>query len=118
MTKCQQLMRVISETRLKRFWQANPQQAKARKSLTQWLATTKASAWISPADAKTTFGKNVDFVQSDHGSDLAVFNIHANHYRLIASVHYLANHPRKGRVYVLRIITHEAYDLEKWKQEL
>ena len=111
-------MRVISETRLKRFWEATPQHAKAKKSLKQWLAVAKASAWLSPADAKVTFGKNVDFVQSDDGSDLAVFNVHANHYRLIAPVHYLHRHPRKGRIYVLRILTHEAYDGEKWKKEL
>lgn len=111
-------MRVISETRVRRFWEASPRQAQAKKSLRQWLAITKASGWRSPADTKVTFGKNVDFVQSDNGNDLAVFNIHANHYRLIAAVHYLDKHPRKGRVYVLRIFSHETYDQEKWKQEL
>ncbi|MGB7161392.1 MAG: type II toxin-antitoxin system HigB family toxin [Tepidisphaeraceae bacterium] len=111
-------MRIISETRLKRFWQANPQQARSRKSLIQWLAQSKAAAWKSPADVKRTFGKNVDFVQSDNGSRLAVFNVYANHYRLIAAVHYLAGHPIKGRVYVLQILTHEEYDENRWKQEL
>lgn len=111
-------MRVISETRLKRFWRANPQQARAEKPLKQWLAETKSAAWRNPADAKLTFGKNVDFVESDNGSGLAVFNIYANHYRLIAAIHYLEKHPEKGRVYVLRILTHAEYDEEKWKQEL
>jgi len=111
-------MRVISETKLKRFWHANPQQARAEKSLKQWLAQTKAAAWRNPAAVKLTFGKNVDFVESQNGSELAVFNIHANHYRLIAAVHYLDEHPQKGRVYVLRILTHAEYDREKWKREL
>lgn len=111
-------MRIISETKIKAFWQANPQQARATKSLKLWIAKTKAAAWKNPADTKLTFGKNVDFVESDNGHDLAVFNVHSNHYRLIAAVHYLDDHPDKGRVYVLRILTHEAYDENRWKQEL
>lgn len=111
-------MRIISETKLKTFWEANPQQARAKKSLRLWHAKAKAAAWTSPADVKLTFGKNVDFVQSNRGNHLAVFNVHANHYRLIAAVHYLAKHPDKGRVYVLRVLTHEAYDQTRWKQEL
>jgi mRNA interferase HigB len=110
-------MRVISETKLKRFWHAGRQQARAEKSLKQWLAKTKEAAWRNPADVKLTFGKNVDFVESKNGSELAVFNVHANHYRLIAAIHYLGEHPEKGRVYVLRILTHAEYDEEKWKQE-
>jgi mRNA interferase HigB len=111
-------MRIISETRLKTFWEANPQQVRAKKSLRLWIAKTKAAAWKNPADVKLTFGKNVDFVQSDNGNVLAVFNVRANHYRLIVAVHYLDEHPDKGRVYVLRLLTHEAYDQNRWKQEL
>lgn len=111
-------MRVLSEARLKQFWSASPQQARGKKPLRLWLAKTKQAGWLTPADAKLTFGKNVDFVQSARGSDLAVFNIHGNHYRLIAAVHYIPQRPQRGRVYVLRILTHEEYDKNRWKEEL
>jgi mRNA-degrading endonuclease HigB of HigAB toxin-antitoxin module len=111
-------MRIISESRLREFWEANPQQSKTKKSLQLWYAVTKQAAWRNPADVKQGFGKNVDFVQSDNGSELAVFNIHANHFRLIAAIHYLPHHHEKGRVYVLRIMSHEAYDLNRWKEDL
>ena len=62
--------------------------------------------------------KNVDFIQSETGSALAAFNIHGNHYRLIAAIHYLPGHGRKGRVYVLRVLTHAEYDTNRWKREL
>ena len=111
-------MRIISETGLKQFWEATPGQRKAEKSLKTWRMIVKAAAWKDPSDVKRTFGKNVDFVQSDNGSDLVVFNIHANHYRLIAAIHYLEKHPARGRVYVLRLFDHQEYDKNYWKREL
>lgn len=111
-------MRIVSETRLREFWEARPQQCNAERPLRIWKAVVRNAAWRNPGQVKTSFGKNVDFVQSDNGSDLAVFNIHANHYRLIAAIHYLPHHFPKGRVYVLRIMTHEEYDTNQWKKDL
>ncbi len=111
-------MRIISRSKLRRFWQENRTQARAKTSLETWYDVVEKQAWQNPAQVKSTLGKNVDFVESDNGSDLVVFNIHANHYRLIAAVHYLARMPHKGRVYVLRILSHEEYDEEEWKRDL
>lgn len=111
-------MRIISEKRLDEFWESGPSHRGAKRPLMHWKRAVRGAAWANPADVKRTFGKNVDFVQSENGSDLAVFNVHANHYRLIASIHFLPRHFRKGRVYVLRILTHEEYDGERWKKEL
>lgn len=47
------------------------------------------------------------------GNTVAVFDIHNNKYRLVAAIHY--DHPR---VFVLRIMTHEEYDKNYWKNEL
>jgi mRNA interferase HigB len=111
-------MRVISETRLKEFWEENAQQRKAKKSLQLWYAVTRQAAWRNPADVKVSFGKNVDFVRSENGSELCVFNIHGNHFRLITANHYLPHHVERGRVYVLRIRSHQEYDRNRWKEEL
>lgn len=111
-------MGIISENKLVCFWEANAQQARAKGSLIQWRDAVRASGWRNPADVKATFGSNVDFVRSARRSELAVFNIHGNHYRMIAAIHYLRTRPEKGRVYVLRILSHAEYDENRWKQEL
>jgi mRNA interferase HigB len=111
-------VRIISVTRLRRFWQASPGQRNAERPLREWWVEVSEAAWRHPADVKLTFGKRVDFFTSRNGSDLAVFDILSGHYRLIAAIHYLPHHFEKGRVYVLRIMTHREYDKDQWKREL
>lgn len=51
------------------------------------------------------------FKSADNVSDLIVFNIGGNKYRLVASIHF-----NRGKVYVRHILTHEEYDRGRWKQ--
>jgi mRNA interferase HigB len=69
-------------------------------------------------DVKETFGPRADLVRSRRGSELVVFDVHGNHCRLIAAIHYLARMPARGRVYVLRVLTHAEYDTNRWREEL
>ena len=62
---------------------------------------------------KQSFGAAVDFVKVQSGNTVAVFDIHNKKYRLVAAIHY--DFPR---VFVLRIMTHEQYDKNYWKDEL
>jgi len=111
-------MRIISKKRLAEFWSAAGQKD-AANALRHWHNVVSTAAWKTTADVKQTFGKRVDFVQTRRtGNTVEVFDIAANKYRLIAHVHFLPRHPEKGRVYVLRIMTHAEYDKEKWKDEL
>ena len=105
-------MRIISETRLRQFWQAKPQQRDAERPLKIWKSVVRRSAWKIPGDVKTTFGKNVDFVQSDNQSDLTVFNIAGNKYRLIAAIHF-----NRGKLFIRHVLTHAEYDEGKWKDD-
>ena len=111
-------MRIVSETRLRQWWNARRDRLAAERALKIWIAVVRAAAWRNPADVKATFGSRIDFVRSDNGSELAVFDIHGNHCRLITAIHYLARFPVKGRVYILRVLTHAEYDKNRWKQEL
>ena len=43
----------------------------------------------------------------------SVFDVGGNKFRLIAKVSY-----EKGKVYVLRVLTHKQYDAKKWKADL
>jgi mRNA interferase HigB len=110
-------MRIISRSRLIEFWSA-PRRRDARVPLERWYAITKSAAWKNPADLKTAFGVNGDFVQVKSGRTVAVVDIGANKYRLIAAVHYLKSHFAKGRVYVLRIMDHGEYDRMQWIEDL
>jgi mRNA interferase HigB len=108
-------MRIISKTKLRRFWEGNPD---AETALRRWRAIVLAASWATPPDVKATFGKNVDFVEVESGNTVGVFNVHGNTYRLIAAIHHLPKFYKKGRVYVLRVMTHDEYDLNHWKEEL
>lgn len=105
-------MRIVSHTKLKRFWQ-RPHQQDAQKPLTQWYDITDSAQWRSPADVKQAFGATVDFVKVQSGSTVVVFDIHNNKYRLVAAIHY--DYPR---VFVLKILTHAESDKNYWKYEL
>ena len=108
-------MRVISKTRLRLFWENEPA---AEAALRRWHSIVSRASWSAPPDVKVTFGKNVDFVEVASGNTVGVFNVHGNTYRLIAAMHFVTKSPKKGRVYVLRVMAHEEYDLNQWKEEL
>jgi len=108
-------MPVITKKPLVEFWQKN---ARTEKELTKWYNIVVAAAWRNPADVKVTFGPLADFVQTNNGNPVIVFDAANNRCRLITAIHYLKNFPVKGRVYILRVLTHDEYDLEHWKDEL
>jgi mRNA interferase HigB len=108
-------MRIITKKRLEEFWSIYP---RTMKELANWHEMVAGAAWKTPADVKSAFGQRVDFVQTGNRHTLTVFDVSNNRCRLITAIQYLNNHPIKGRVYVLRALTHEEYDEQRWKDEL
>lgn len=108
-------MRVITKKRLEEFWSLYP---KTKKELETWHNLVVGAGWMTPADVKAALGQRVDFVRTNNNHTVAVFDVSNNRCRLITAIHYLNNHPIKGRVYILRALTHQEYDLERWKDEL
>jgi len=100
-------MRVISKARLRRFWE-QPNREDAEGSLRAWYThvNSRSVAWRSWGDVKATFA-----TASIVGS-CVVFNIGGNKYRLVTRVLY-ANQ----KVFVLKVMTHEEYDDNRWKKE-
>jgi mRNA interferase HigB len=110
-------MRIISRKRLKEFWSVRTQRD-SKNALLEWLDDARWAMWETPADVKQTFGKRVDFVQTRRTvTTLAVFDIAGNKYRMVAAIHFLKRHPDKGRIYILKVMTHVEYDQNKWKDE-
>lgn len=73
--------------------------------LMNWYRITKHAEWKSLADVR------MDFSHADIVERRTVFNIHGNHYRLIARVNY-----RTRRVFILHILTHRDYSKGDWKR--
>jgi mRNA interferase HigB len=104
-------VRVITWRALREFGDKWPAAAGA---LRDWYKLTSAAAWRSFADVRATFGQT-DQVKLRSGQTVCVFDIGGNKFRLVAFISYA-----KGKVYVLRVMTHKDYDRgrQQWKNEL
>ena len=100
-------MRVISKSRLKQFW-GEPGRDAAEGPLRAWYThvNNKAIAWQTWADVRAAFA-TASFV-----GNCVVFNIGGNKYRLITRILYPSQ-----KVFILKVMTHEEYDENKWKEE-
>jgi len=100
-------MRVISKARLKKFWEF-PGHKDAEGPLRAWYThvNNKTVSWQSWGDVRVSFG-NASSV-----GNCVVFNIKGNDYRLIARILYISQ-----KVFVLKVMTHEEYDENKWKEQ-
>jgi len=72
--------------------------------LMNWYRITKSAKWTSLVEVRR------DFAHADPVGRRTVFNIHGNHYRLIARVNY-----RTQRVFILHVLTHVDYTKGGWK---
>jgi mRNA interferase HigB len=112
-------MRVITFKALRAFWESDDrgwtkkQRLQIQSQLTEWYVLTNRARWATPSDVKGTFGSRVDFVQVRSGNTVAVFDAANNLVRVVVAIHY--DYPR---VFVLRVLTHEEYDSNLWKEEL
>ena len=70
-----------------------------------WYKTAKKANWQNLAELKAVY-PSADLV-----GRYMVFNIGRNKYRLIARIVY-----RSQTLFVVVVMTHEEYDLGKWKE--
>ena len=95
-------MNVISLRRIREFSLIHPD---AGIALRAWYATAKRSNWDNFTAMKQVY-PSADLV-----GRYTVFNIRGNKYRLITRVVY-----RSRTIFIVSILTHEEYDLGKWKE--
>ena len=98
-------MRIISEKRLREFWEAarGSEAARRRKAMLEWRDTVRAADWNSFVDVRQTFN------HADVYGDCVIFDVGGNKYRIIAKVRY-----RKHIVFIRSVLTHEEYDENNW----
>lgn len=95
-------MNVISFKRLREFASSHKD---ASVPLRAWYTVARASNWKNLAEVKTVYPA------ADLVGRYTVFNIKGNKYRLIARIVY-----RSQTVFIIGVLTHEEYDLDKWKE--
>jgi len=95
-------MNVISYKRIRQF---SSIYRDAATPLTAWYSTVRKANWQNLAELKRVY-PSADLV-----GRYTVFNIRGNKYRLIARIVY-----RSQTVFIVAILTHEEYDLGKWKE--
>jgi mRNA interferase HigB len=95
-------MHVISFKRIREFFSTHRD---AESTLTAWYKTAKKASWQNLAELKRVY-PSADLV-----GRYVVFNIRGNKYRLVARIVY-----RSQTLFVVGVMTHEEYDLGKWKE--
>jgi mRNA interferase HigB len=98
-------MRVISKARLREFWESFKE---TENPLKAWYThvSNRTVQWQSWGDEKAEFGT------ASHVGNCVVFNIGGNKYRLVARIYYASQ-----KVFILKVMTHNQYDQNKWKEE-
>ena len=96
-------MHVISEKKLREFWAEHPD---AETPLKAWIKVTREARWEKFADVREVYA------HADQVGKLTVFNIGGNKFRLVVVIHF-----NRGKAYVRRVLTHEAYDRGAWKDD-
>jgi mRNA interferase HigB len=100
-------MRVISKSRLKRFWE-RPQGRNAEGPLRAWFThvSSRSVAWRDWGHVKA------DFATASIVGNCVVFNVGGNKFRLITRILYASQ-----KVFILKVLTHKEYDDNKWQAE-
>jgi mRNA interferase HigB len=95
-------MHVISYKRIREF---SSNHRDAEVPLRAWFTTASKAKWQNPAELKKVYPS------ADVVGRYTVFNIKGNKYRLVARVVY-----RSQTLFIVAVLTHEEYDLGKWKE--
>jgi mRNA interferase HigB len=92
-------VRVVSRRTLREHWQM-PGRQSSEQPLKTWYNVVANAEWKTHSDVKADYGVNVDLAHGKY-----VFDIKANHYRLVCVIDFV----RHG-VLVLWVGTHQEYD--------
>lgn len=95
-------MHVISYKRIREFVAIHRD---SKSSLSAWFKIANKANWQNFAELRKVYSS------ADLVGRYTVFNIAGNKYRLIGRVVY-----RSQTLFVVAIMTHEEYDLGKWKE--
>ena len=88
----------------KRLLEASTRHPELSAPLDAWYRIARKAEWHSLEEVRQVFPS------ADGVGKYTIFNIKGNAYRLIVEMNY-----ETGRVFIRHILTHSAYNQEKWK---
>lgn len=94
-------MHIVSRKRLK---EASEKHRDLESPLDTWYRAAKRARWGNLTEVQGTWAS------AEAVGKYTVFNIKGNQYRLITEINY-----RTGRVFIRHVLTHAAYDRDRWK---
>jgi mRNA interferase HigB len=94
-------MRIISEKRLREFWQQHPE---AENEMREWIKMVRLADWNNFSDVRKTFN------HADIYGGCTIFDVGGNKYRIIAKIAYGFK-----IVYIRFVLTHREYNEKKWQ---
>jgi mRNA interferase HigB len=100
-------MRILSRKAVREFSKRHPD---AKEALDAWYKTTRKALWSNLNEVRA------DYPHADLVGICVVFNIGGNKYRLISKIYYCSD-KFKGKILIRFILTHRAYDQNKWKSD-
>lgn len=102
------LMRIISEKKLREFWQAakGGERTVREQAMREWIGTVRSADWRNFAELRQTFN------HADVYCGCTIFDVGGNKYRIIAYVSY-----RRHIVYIWHVLTHAEYDKKNWQND-
>lgn len=96
-------MHIITFSRLREFYEKH---SNAKTSLRSWYKITELAQWENFTQVRETFSS------ADQVSNLTVFNIGGNKYRLIVYIDY-----ESQKVFIRHVLTHAEYNTDTWKND-
>jgi mRNA interferase HigB len=102
-------MHIISRKALHDFSEVHPD---AAEPLDAWYRLVRNAQWRNIQDTRGSY-RHADGATVRSGNVVTIFNIGGNKYRLVAAIHY-----NRGKVFILKIMTHREYNLNRWKETL
>ena len=101
-------MRIITERKLRKFWQdeTGAEAGRREKAMREWTNIARRADWANFSRLKQTFNS------ADAYKDCVIFDIGGNKYRIIGKVGY-----QKHLVFIRFVLTHSEYDEKKWQPD-
>ena len=86
----------------------------AKKAFDKWVRKVEAVAtWGKFLDLRASFANHADVYKGYSGTEYVIFDVGGNKYRLMTRVVYGAS-----TVMVVKAMTHQEYDTDRWKDGL
>ncbi|MFN0277649.1 MAG: type II toxin-antitoxin system HigB family toxin [Pyrinomonadaceae bacterium] len=96
-------MRIISEKKLREFWQQQPE---AENAMREWIKIVRFANWGNFSDVRKTFN-HVDIF-----GGCSIFGVGGNKYRIIGKIAY-----QFKIIYIRFVLTHRQDDEKKWQSD-